>query len=251
MFWNSVIQFQGKIICSNGNTAIFKILNDIAGVLYPDDELYVCYDTINRYSSVQGSGVTANLAVIKNTLHMFKAVYKVKCYILKDLCFEAMLLRLSNIIPVITDQNVAWLQAFVTEVYKNNNTAYPQTYTDKLFNNARMLKKTNEEYVASVLHDVTCKTHLKVTKGTLDRCWTCDCGVQTVNCNNMYVYYDWINSNDGVCRAESKQVCCLCGHLFTNTKNIKLFTKCKQGYKRDKILFDLCNSDWHNLFTTI
>lgn len=46
-FWKDVIRFPGIILYCKGNTAIFRVLEAVEGLLCDGAKIYVCYDTIN------------------------------------------------------------------------------------------------------------------------------------------------------------------------------------------------------------
>ena len=248
-FWKDVIRFPGTILYCKGNTAIFKVLEAVEGLLCDGAKIYVCYDTINKYSTALGKTVKADLCLIENKLRNFMTNFKVSCYLLKDLCFESMLLRLIDILPNTLNKDERALQQFIIKEYVN---LIPITQLNQcsVFSLARSKAQTNEAYAADVLHTATKNTHFCVTKGNLDRCWVVDCGYKTINSFKKCAYYAKEISKVHIC-CSMDMGNMFCGHLFSDMLNKNLFEECKKGYKRDIILKSLCNSDWHKLFLKV
>lgn len=245
-FWKYVIEFSGKIICCGGNTHMIKDLRQYGSFFKNGDNVFICYDSINMYSSVTGKTVVSNIKILELTLLQYSKSKGIRGYLCKDLCFESMLLRLSKIIN--KSDSDSDLQKCFKRLYAREK-ILPK-HLRILFTPARTMGVTNEEFTSSLLHNLTCNSNLRITKGALGRCWTSSCGYITKG-NVCKLAYNDIDNKSGFCGPAQKDFCILCGHLFNSKYDNLIFDTRKQGYKQDMILSELCDGDWYNLFERI
>ena len=237
-FWREVLGFMGDIICVGGNTRLFYVLGQLSTQVNTGDNIYLCYDSINKYSTVHSITVRNNIQSIEKQFKSISIGSNVNCFMLKDLCFESMIYRLETIIP-----GIRLLQMQLNAAYRGGQ-VYDTVLAlmfNQLCNNC-----TCEQYMANILHLSTYRTNLRVTKGELGRCWTSDCGYTNFR-GQLRLKSVTVENHSYIC---SKQTCVLCGHLLSALSN-NVFDNCKTGFKRDMVLSELCNGDWHNLFKCV
>ena len=238
-FWSETLGFSGTIVCCGGNTHMFRTIKQLELQLNMYDNIFVFYDSINVYSSVQEPIVKSNLNALLGVLHTLKN-RGYNCYICKDLCFESMIYRLSRIIGVHNHK----LQCELSYVFKNN-VAYDKNLCSILRNCSQNC--TCEQYVASELHNVTCGTPLLCDKGKLGYCWCSTCGVAD---NKAFCYMN--KDNLLQCWNTNKvATTTLCGRILSADTKLYFQLMHKKGYKREVIYKELGVTSWEGLFRQI